>query len=1011
MIPLRVHSHYSLMRGTASIAALCRAARRRGFQQLALTDTDNLYGLFPFLEACRREEITPIIGAVLTSPRNGRQAVCLVENDAGYTNLCRLLTNRHCNPAFSLQGSMLRHHHGLTILTAEADLLRNWHDQGVHAAAALACKPDSDNIKVYRQARRLGIAAVAVPASFFLNPEDFHLHRLLRAIAANTTLCRLPPHETSTPAAFLGSTSHYQKQFAIWPETIDRTRQIGDRCHFRGPRFGTVMPPYVKTNGPGAAEDLRQAAYAGARRRYGDDLSETVIDRLEHELRIITTMGFASYFLVVRDIVRQSSRTCGRGSGAASLVAYCLHITNVCPIRHNLYFERFLNPGRRDPPDIDIDFAWDERDAIIANVLTAYGDHAAMVCNHVALQPRLAIREIARVYGLPAAEISRITKRLPWLWRQDETTPLLLDQLRQLPTLKDMRFPPPWPDILQAAQRLIGSPRYLSVHPGGVVITPRPVREYVPVEIAAKGVPIIQWEKDSAEEAGLVKIDLLGNRSLGVIRDAIADLRHTGIAIAENQWQPEEDRRTQDTIAHGRTMGCFYIESPAMRLLQQKAAAGDFEHLVIHSSIIRPAANEFIREYIRRLHGGAWQPLHPILTEVLAETFGIMVFQEDVSRVAVALAGFSHADADGLRKIMSKKDRHRQLTDYRERFFQGAGVRGVSAEITEKIWQMMMSFDGYSFCKPHSASYAKVSFQAAYLKTHFPAEFMAAVINNQGGYYSTFAYVSEARRLGLTILPPDVQISDSRWTGSGRELRVGLLAVRHLSHVTRERLLQERRRQPFRSLEDFCQRTRPAEPEGRALIHAGALDSLNHGRDRTALLWHFTRWQQNRASSYAGDLFGVTGTSVTAPLFPPTNYQTGLRREFAALGFLVRHHPMELCNAGRPGVKYIKAAHLPNHVGANVCCAGWLITGKAVQTKHGDVMEFLTFEDETDIFETTFFPQVYKRYCHLLDSGRPFRLTGKVEEDYGAVTLTVTGVEKLFPAICAPGAGAKDPTP
>ena len=372
---------------------------------------------------------------------------------------------------------------------------------------------------------------------------------------------------------------------------------------------------------------------------------------------------------------------------------------------------------------------------------------------------------MAKVFGLTDREIGQVSRRLPWFWKAAGEDDDLLTRLKELPELGRIDFPEPWPEIIGLARRIIGLPRHISVHPGGIVITPCPIDEYVPVEPAPKGVPIIQWEKDAAETAGLVKIDLLGNRSLGVIRDAIANVRENGARFDENRWEPEDDPATQRTVAAGQTMGCFYIESPATRLLQQKSGVGDFEHLVIHSSIIRPAANDFIREYIRRLHGGPWEPIHPLLTDVLDETYGIMVYQEDVSKTAVAVAGFDHAEADGLRKILSKKDKAHRLADYRQRFLAGARARGVGDETIEEIWHMTMSFAGYSFCKPHSASYARVSFQAAYLKTHYPAEFMAAVISNQGGFYSTFAYVSEARRMGLAILPPDVNSP----TFAGRE--------------------------------------------------------------------------------------------------------------------------------------------------------------------------------------------------------------------------------------------------
>ena len=300
-------------------------------------------------------------------------------------------------------------------------------------------------------------------------------------------------------------------------------------------REGLVLPPW---EGGDAVTELRRAALAGAERRYGLPLPAAVTSRLDHELAVIDTMRFSSYFLVVRDIVGPFSRTCGRGSGAASLVAYCLGITNVCPVRHNLYFERFLNPGRLDPPDIDIDFAWDERDRVLASVLERFGCRAAMVSCHVGLQPRLAIRETARVFGLPAGEIGRVTKKLPWLWRADPGADDYLDTLRTLPQLREVDLGGPWPEILRLAARISGAPRHLSVHPGGVVVTPEPVSDYAPVQRTTKGVPVLQWDKDSAEEAGLVKIDLLGNRSLGVIRDAVARVRAGGVDFDELRWQP-----------------------------------------------------------------------------------------------------------------------------------------------------------------------------------------------------------------------------------------------------------------------------------------------------------------------------------------------------------------------------------------------------------------------------------------------------------------------------------------
>ena len=999
MIPLTVRSYYALMWGTASPKKLVKRAKELGYDRLALTDTDNLYGLWPFLNACKEEGMTPIVGAELTEPDSCLRAVCLVENTDGYKNLCRLVTSRHRDKNFSLKTALSAHAKGLAVLTRSPELLTELHHDGVWAMGTVPRKPDAAALKLKKTAKGLGLPVVAVPGSFFLTPEDHGLHRLLRAIDLNTSLFRLTRKDTAPAEAWLAAPPVYEKRFEIWPEVLRASEDLARRLIFTGPDKALTMPPLAPDGTNRSPKTrLRQAAYKGARRRYGNDLSETIVDRLEHELTIIEQMGFSAYFLVVRDIVRQSPRICGRGSGAASLVSFCLGITNVCPVKHNLYFERFLNPGRKDPPDIDVDFAWDERDDVLSFVLNAHQGHAAMVCNHVAFKPRMAVRETAKVYGLTDREIGRISKRLPWFWRMDIEDGDLLNHIRKLTKFAGCDFPPPWPDIMDLARRLIGIPRYISVHPGGVIITPSPISDYVPLENAPKGIPVIQWEKDGAEEGGLVKIDLLGNRSLGVIRDAIHNIKANGILFDEKKWDPENDPATQKSIAQGKTMGCFYIESPAMRLLQQKTGKGDFEHLVIHSSIIRPAANEFIREYVRRLHGGAWAPIHPLLADVLEETYGIMVYQEDVSKTAVALANFSHADADGLRKIMSKKDKHRRLNDYRAQFISGAKNKGVSEAEIEKIWDMMMSFSGYSFCKPHSASYAKVSFQAAYLKTHFPAEFMAAVISNQGGFYSTFAYVSEAKRLGVKILPPDVDESHMRWKGEHRSMRVGFLSVNHLSTGTQTHIITERRKRKFSSVEDFLERVSPDEREISSLIHAGALDSLEPGRSRADLLWQVALYRKKRPKSQKEPSLFDIRPKLKKPIFPPENEIRRLRYEYGALGFLCRRHPMELYAKSLSDRNIVKAENIHRFAGKHICMAGLLITGKVIHTRKGEPMEFLTFEDETGLVETVFFPDAYRRLCAVIDKTRPFFLAGKVEGDFGAYTLSVINVMPLQPS-------------
>ncbi|MBI3793413.1 MAG: DNA polymerase III subunit alpha [Nitrospinae bacterium] len=976
MVPLIVRSHYSLMRGTAPVDRFVARAKELGFRTLSLTDTDNLYGLWSFLKSCKLHGVRPIIGAHITDPCSDRLVACLVKNQLGYENLCQLITARKIDESFNLEGEVEKLGEGLCILTGDAVLLERWRGAGLDACAAVSRKISGDSSEIRRSAKKIGAPVVAVADSFFLSPGGLKLHRLLRAISLNTSLSRLGEADAAPADAWLASPREYEERFSILPEAVSETDRIAERCRFTGPDASVVFPPW-DGGGRTAESILREAAYAGAEKRYGVPLGGSVKSRLEYELGIILEKRFSEYFLVVRDIVLRSPRICGRGSGAASLVAYCLEITNVCPVKNNLYFERFLNPGRKDPPDIDVDFAWDERAGVIASVLKQYEGRSAMVCNHVFFQPRMAIRETAKVYGLGAGEIAEVTSRVPWFMRPGDDG--FLVALKRLPRARGLEFGEPWPEILALAGRLAGTPRNISVHPGGVVITPGPISRRVPLELKLDGVPVIQWEKDGAEESGLVKIDLLGNRSLGVIRDAMANVRDNGEKFDERAWEPEEDGATQSLVARGLTMGCFYIESPAMRLLQEKSGKGDFAHLVIHSSIIRPAANEFIREYLLRLRGAEWSPIHPLLEGVLDETFGIMVYQEDVSRVAVSLAGFSHSDADRLRKIMSKKEKVLELADFRNKFEDGASRNGVSREQIAEVWRMILSFDGYSFCKPHSASYARVSFQAAYLKTHFPAEFMSAVISNQGGFYGEFAYVSEAKRLGCKILPPDVNEGEVKWRGSGRELRVGFLSVKNLGAGTMERIVALRKEGPYKSFDDFLLRVNPADDEARALIYAGAFGALEAGRGQAGLLWRLVSRGKADGCFYE-----------TPPEFQPEKVMELLRREYSALGFLCDRHPIVFYEKACAKVSPVKARDVRRHVGETVNFVGWLITGKVVSTKHDEPMEFLTFEDDTGVLETVFFPKTYRKFCHILESHRPYLLRGKVEEEFGVATMSVT---------------------
>jgi len=993
VIPLHVHSSYSPGWGIHSPATLCRRARELRLSHLALTDRNGLYGIPIFLEAARAHGLQPLIGSEIRTPE--QRAVLLARDADGYANLCRVLSERHCRSEFRLEKALHEWRHGLTVLSDDPALLAALsHAERKHLYVELS--PGHNMHEALATARRLRLPPVATSRAVLLNKEELALQRVRCAIHLNSKLSRLPPDATAREWDRLLAPAELAEFFPHCPDALENTRRIAADCRTDWDFSSTIFPSFRGWAEDEAFAELKRRAENGARQRYGS-IDARVETRLAKELGIIRTKGFAHYFLVVEELVQQSPRTCGRGSAAASLVAYCLGITHVDPIRHNLFFERFLNPGRTDPPDIDIDFPWDERDAVLDFAFARYGARrTAMVANQISFRGRAALREVAKVFGIPAAEIKNMTERISGYWQTEQTA----NAMQEHPLFADEPLSEEWQQILEIARRLGGQMRHLSLHCGGLVVVPDEIRRYVPVEVSAKGLPVIQWEKDQAEAAGLVKIDLLGNRSLAVIRDALAAIaRNTGHTIDYASWDPLSDAKTRRLLRSGQTMGCFYIESPATRQLLRRMW-GDppdpltrhcdiFEHLVMASSIIRPAAHGFIREFVSRMRGKPWQPLHPLLNNVLDETYGIAIYQEQITQMAMALAGFSAVEGDQLRKIISKKHKGKSLDDFQRQFLASGAAKGVSEEILLQAWEQILSFSGYSFCKPHSASYALVSCKSAWLRANYPAEFMAAVISNQGGFYSPLAYLSEARRMGLTVLPPDINHSEQRYTGQGDMIRVGLMQIQGLSSKAQGQLIQERSSNGlFKTFADALQRLALDPTDMRLLIKAGCFDSLASRQQRPRLLWELLANKEQPATT--AELFSENTADLPHP--KPYDVDTLLRQELESLGMLVSCHPLLPYQEQLQRLRPIAARDLSLWVGRYVTLVGWWVTGKVVRTHQGHPMEFITFEDTSAIFDTTFFPRAYARFCRKLSRLRPYVLKGRVEENFGVATLNVEWV-------------------
>ncbi|MFQ6673185.1 MAG: DNA polymerase III subunit alpha [Fidelibacterota bacterium] len=788
-----------------------------------------------------------------------------------------------------------------------------------------------------------------------------------------------------------------------------------------------------------------------------DPITTEVLKRLTYELDIIIEMGYGDYFLIVWDMVQWARKrgipTVGRGSAAGSLVSYLLGITPVDPITYNLVFERFLNPGRREPPDIDIDLCWRRRDEVIEYVYSRYGrDRVAMISTYNTYKLRGAVRDVARAMGLPEREINHLSRGLPLPYEPDlrpEGTEDAAGRTKGRSLERDGRYG----KIFEIARRLIDRPRHMGIHAGGIVIAPRKITKYVPLQPSTKGPVVTQFDMHGVEKVGLVKIDLLGQRSLTVVAEMAETLRKKYGVPFNPHAMPELDEATKHLIRTGQTMGVFQIESPGMRGLLKKLKVDTFEMITAASSVIRPgpADSGMLRHFVKRHHGKEKvETVHPAMGEILEETYGVMLYQEDVIKIARAIAGWSLAESDKLRRSMSGKRVEEPFMEHRDRFIQDAVKSGVSVDAAIEIWRQMEAFSGYAFCKAHSAAYSVISVQCAWLKAHFPAEFLAAVMSNYGGFYHTSCYLEEARRMGIRILPPDVTLSEphfmaedvvvgqasqlvldnqgwlsyvrTRNTAPSRSwIRIGLLQIKGLTQRSLARILTKRKERPFESLEDFCVRVKPSCREMENLIRCGAFDSLGYTRPqhlwRLKLIYDRIRNSADESRSSIGmfpDAVQIRGIPVKGSLgwtgpsgsvisdrkhLPEVDYplEKKLRDELELMELAVESHPLwiykEALTAYAEKVgEFVHARDIEKHKGKRVTMVGWMITTRRVKTKQGGMMQFLSCEDLTGTFECVLFPDAYKRFGHLIRNRGPYIIKGKVEDDFGHAPITV---EKL----------------
>ncbi|MGC9455778.1 MAG: DNA polymerase III subunit alpha [Phycisphaerae bacterium] len=967
--PLHVRSGYSLLRGVCPPQRLARLAADAGHRTLALTDVNNLCAAPIFHPAAEEAGVRPLLGAELSE--SGLSVVALIADETGYSNLCRLITRIHCRGegGANLPTDAAGLSDGLQFIAHDAETGEKLLAAGVGADRLwLGLDPRTQSRRhIYRLLQLSGRASlppVASPAVLLANATDAETAKLLTAIRTGTTLESVRPEDVPNARAVLPSPAELRLLFADLPAAVANNRRLVERCRgFRLLPRQATFPGFPCDGGP--VRHLRRLCRRGLKDRYGPTPGREPRRRLRRELRLIGQMGFVEYFLVVHDIVRYArgmgAPVAGRGSGAGSIVAYVLGITNVCPLRYDIPFERFLHEDRDDFPDLDVDFCWRVRDEIIDYAFRRWGhDNVAMVSTHNTFQPASAARETAKALGYSDVQVSRLAER-------------------NFATADDAGR------IFALAERITHLPHLLSVHPGGIVITPGAIDRHVPVQPSAKGVRITQYDKDGVEAMRLVKLDLLGNRNLSTVRAACDEIRSRGGPEIDVESLPPDDAATLATLRTADTVGCNQLESPAMRSLLKMMQPRNIHDVMQVLALIRPgAAGIGMKDaFIRRRRGLEETPgYYPPVDALLAETFGIMLYEDDVMLTAAAMLDLPPGKADRFRKAVQKCRTDAERLSLSEEFLSRATRCGVDADSARELWLQMAKFNSYSFCRAHAASYGCLAYTGAYLKTHYPLEFWTAALNNNQSMYPTRAYAEQAKREGVRFLLPDVNRSREQFAIDEDAIRVGLASVAGLGPAGVEEILHRRQRRPFESLGDFLRRVRLAAEQIRSLILCGAFDFT--GRSRPTLMMElnlFDKLHPDRDDAQLPLLSAGPTIPAVPGDYPPERKYADERR---ILGLCVREHIMEHYREQLDGLVDADSTTLAERVGRRVTVAGVLEAARTTTTRNGRSMAFLTLDDGRGLLEVSVPPDVR---CNLNGYG-PYLVTGKVEDHYGAVTIS-----------------------
>ena len=972
---LNCHTWYSLRYGTFSVEDLCDLAKNGGVTNIAVTDINNTSACMNFIRMAPDYGIKPLIGIDFRNAAQ-QQYVGIAKNNEGFRQLNEHLSlHLHAEKDFENNAPQLSECYIIyPFEKVVADKKINFRENefiGISVETLRKLK-----FSAYREVTE---KLVLLQTVSFRNKKDYNSHRLLRAIANNTLLSKLPKSEQGSFSQQILPPKDIEAEFEDFPHIIQNTKKLIKSCKLEF-NFGKGENQNLQVFGKSKEEDekhLKILCYENLPKRY-PNVSEEVHNRLKKELNAIIELGFVSYFLISFDIINYARSKdfpfIGRGSGANSIVAYILGITNVDPIELDLYFERFINAHRHSPPDFDLDFSWKHREDVTAYIFKKY-PHTALMGTYVTFKRKAVIRELGKAFGLPKENIDKLSTGL---FKDNE-----LDELEKL--------------VLRYSFLIKGFPNYLSVHSGGILILEHPVHHFAATFLPPKGFATVQVDMDIAEEVGIHKYDILAQRGLSKITDAIEIIKQNQpearIEDIENVTIFKNDPEINHLLKTGDCMGVFYIESPAMRGLLIKLQTDNYLNLVAASSVIRPgiSGGGMKEEYIKRhCDPERRKKAHPILNEIMADTYGVMVYQEDVMKVAHKFADLSFDDADILRRGMSgKRTSKGQIERIERKFRENCREKGYSEILVTEVWEQMASFAGYAFPKGHSASYAVESYQSLYLKKYFPLEFMVAALNNGGGFYDVETYIQEIRKCGGIVHAPCINNSDHPNVIYGKNIYLGLGYIKELETKVIQRILENRQFfGSFTSLDDFIDRVDISIEQLSILLKINAFRFT--GIDKHQMLWkaHFKLSKSKTMSSQAL-LFKTAHKDFDLPEFTYSSLVDAYD-QIKLLGFPLCSHFDLLKNKLKPAVK---AKNLKKHIGKDVYIYGNLITAKKTSTVNNKYMYFSTFFDEdNEIFDTVSFPSIAEKYP--IRSKGVLLCKGKVTEEFEYIAIILNKIER-----------------